>query len=84
MIPYDAKDAGEFIGDASRPLFGLVGGVIQLGHSGPFGIRAHSVAVAPQAGGYGVVHLDFDVSRVWPVSSEFRSASLSANYYIAY
>ena len=61
-----------------------IGGIMQTSYHPPFVLINSAAALAPQAGGFGFVNLDFDVSTAWPVSHEFRSASLSVNIYIAY
>jgi len=86
---YDGNDVGAFIGDASRRLSGYF--TFRGGHAftatGPFSIA--DVADAVYGAGntmpnQGLTEVSMNLNTVWPVSNEFRPASLSIAVYMRY
>ena len=89
MIPYDAKVAGEFMGDAIRQLFGFISfhmGRLLGSRHGVFSLGPLYTAGFPTIAGTdnSGQSLNFDASLVVPTAPENRPASISVNKYIAY
>jgi len=95
LIPYDGKDAGDFIGDAIRnfngKFLGLFGGnstvVFWAADNGLFYGGNNGGGYIPAGFVYsdgGNRELHFDPARVVPTSYENRPASISALVCISY
>jgi hypothetical protein len=55
---------------------------MQTGNDEPFYVEGGTYSMG--AGEYGFQKMMMDVSRIWPVANEFRSASISALFCITY